>query len=336
MPWVSNNEQRERPVNKNKKKTKKNRRGKKGRFNVESKFSVVGANCNGISSKKDSLDHIITALSPSVITLQETRQRKEGRIKTKNSDNYIVFELVRKNSQGGGLATLVRKELNPVFVSEGNDLEEIIVVECNIQNIAIRVVNCYGPQENSDPEKKQLFWSRLKNEVTNALDDNCEVIIQCDGNLHCGGDIIKGDPHPINRNGKLFSNFLEEHPSMVLLNASSKCQGLITRARMKENILEESIIDFMLVSQNLEPFVKSMVIDQHRSYPLCSHLKKGKSVLSDHFTQILQCDIKYMKQKPVREEYFDFKSPEGLAIFQHILDTEPIIVLMLHMIIKLP
>ena len=74
--------------------------------------------------------------------------------------------------QGGGLATLVRKELNPVFVSEGNDQEEIIVVECNIQNVAIRIINCYGPQENADNEKKQLFWSRLKNEVNNALEDN--------------------------------------------------------------------------------------------------------------------------------------------------------------------
>ena len=45
-------------------------------------------------------------------------------------------------------------------------------------------------------------------------------------------------------------------------------------------------------------------------------------VYSDHFTQILQCDIKYMKQKPVREEYFDFKSTEGQKIFKDILNKE--------------
>ena len=56
---------------------------------------------------------------------------------------------------------------------------------------------------------------------------------------------------------------------------------------------------------------------------MCSYLiKKGKIIFSDHFTQILQCDIKYMKQRPVREEYFDFKSPEGKEKFKHILCTE--------------
>ena len=102
-------------------------------------------------------------------------------MKSKNTKNFEVFELVRKNSQGGGLATLVRKEYNPVFCSEGDDMEEILVVEMKIKDIRIRVINCYGPQVIDSTEKKQLFWARLHSEVNDAIESRCEIIIQFDG-----------------------------------------------------------------------------------------------------------------------------------------------------------
>ena len=102
-----------RSLNKN-----KTRRGKKGKFQVKNKFRVIGANANGIMSKLSSLNHIVPELNPSVICLQETKIRKLGKL---NINGYTVFELVRKNSSGGGLATLVKSELQPVWNSEGDD-----------------------------------------------------------------------------------------------------------------------------------------------------------------------------------------------------------------------
>ena len=37
-------------------------------------------------------------------------------------------QLVKKQSHGGGLATLVRLGLDPVFISEGNDQVKVLVV----------------------------------------------------------------------------------------------------------------------------------------------------------------------------------------------------------------
>ena len=47
------------------------------------------------------------------------------------SDTLITStstQLVKKQSHGGGLATLVRLGLDPVFISEGNDQVEALVV----------------------------------------------------------------------------------------------------------------------------------------------------------------------------------------------------------------
>ena len=118
----------------------KNRRGHKGKYQIQNKFKLVGVNSNGISSKLQSLDHIISELNPSVICIQETKLRTVGKIKSENSKGFTIFELVRKQSRGGGLATLVKPDLNPVFISEGDDFTEILAVQVHIKELCIRVI----------------------------------------------------------------------------------------------------------------------------------------------------------------------------------------------------
>ena len=107
--------------------------------------------------------------------------RTVGNIKSENSKGFTIFELVRKQSCGGGLATLVKPDLNPVWISEGDDFTEILVVQVHIKELCIRVINCYGPQETDSIERKTVFWARLHTEVNNALEANCGIIVQMDG-----------------------------------------------------------------------------------------------------------------------------------------------------------
>ena len=145
-----------------------------------------------------------------------------------------------------------------------NDEVEVLVIEVHIDKYPIRIINAYGPQESDSIDRKASFWTRLHTEVNDALECNAEIIIQMDGNLHAGENIIKGDPNKMNNNGKLFETFLKNNPTMFLLNASERCEGLLTRKRIKNNKIEEAILDFTLVSDCLEPFFKKMVIDEAR------------------------------------------------------------------------
>ena len=256
---------------------------------MENKLRIVGVNANGLSSKLQSLDHIITSLNPAVMCIQETKLRKSGKIKVENIKNYVVFELTRKQSHGGGLATLVRPGLDPVFISEGDDQVEVLVVQIRVETLHIRIINAYGPQECDSLERKALFWARLHSEVLEASEANCAVILQMDGNLHCGEEVIRGDPNGINANGKLFRTFLNNNQSIALLNRSDKCQGKITRRRNKGKKVEEAILDYALVSDELLPFFEKMIIDEEKKFPLTSYLNR-KETHSDHFTIIIDFD----------------------------------------------
>ena len=195
------------------------------------------------------------------------------------------------------------------------------MVEIHIDGKNIRVINAYGPQVIDSIERKTKFWCRIQDEIREAQDNGISIILQMDGNLHAGSDIIKDDPNPINLNGKLFAQFLKNNPSLFLVNASDKCQGIITRQRVKGKKTEEAILDFVLVSEDLKSPLQELKIDTDRKYPLCSFLK-GKQKNSDHFTLNATFDIKFRKQKPERVEMFNFKSSVGLSTFKFILDTE--------------
>ena len=89
----------------------------------------------------------------------------------------------------------------------------------------------WAARKNSQ-ERKQNFWSRLSEEVSEALENEAAIIIQMDGNLWASEEIVKGDPNKSNNNGKLFKNFLEKNPNLTVVNSLDICEGKITRRRV--------------------------------------------------------------------------------------------------------
>ena len=141
--------------------------------------------------------------------------KRPGQIKTMNTDNYFIYELVRKDSAGGGIAIGVQKDLDPVWISEGDDTIEILVVEVKINELKVRCLCGYGPQESDRLEKKENFWSRLSSEVEEAQSSEAGLIFQMDGNLWAGEGLIPGDPNPMNSNGNCSLHFLQNIPTLL-------------------------------------------------------------------------------------------------------------------------
>ena len=137
------------------------------------------------------------------------------------------------------------KDLHPALVREGKDDIEAISIEIFLTKIRIRCVVAYGPQENQSTEKKHAFWGFLDEEVQFAKLSGSGFILQFDGNLWAGKEIIPGEPRLKNQNGKLFQSFLDRN-KLTVVNSLSICKGLITRKRSKNTVLEESILDFLI------------------------------------------------------------------------------------------
>ena len=106
--------------------------------------------------------------TPSCVTLQETKL-------TKNSvfslENYQVFQKNR-NGSGGGLLTAVDPSLNPMLISARNEEAEILTVQLKLNNLKLRVINGYGPQNDDTPQNKLNFWMGLEEEIIAAQSES--------------------------------------------------------------------------------------------------------------------------------------------------------------------
>ena len=300
----------------------KNKRGVRGKRKCVKKYEkclrFLGINAGGLKSKLTSFKKVIEDLKPSVFFLQETKFKEEGQFKL--GEDYIIYELIRRQERGGGgIALGCLRELNPCWVSEGNDEVEIISVDIFLKNMQIRCCAAYGPQESDSIERKEAFWEFLDKEVDEASKTGSGFILQFDGNLWAGEKIIPGDPRPQNKNGKLLEQFLARNPNLTIVNSLPECQGLVTRSRIKNGVLEESVLDFFIVCSSLLPYVKSMVIDDTKDHILTNYKaakKTGRAVDTDHFTLYLDMDIEIVKEKPVRQEIYNFKDKNSQEIFK--------------------
>jgi hypothetical protein len=94
------------------------------------------------------------------------------------------------------------------------------------------------------------FFIALEEEVTKAELSGKSLIIELDANSKLGPEIIPGDKHKQSENGRVLAGIVERH-GLLVGNSLEECKGLITRKRVTRNCVEESTIDFVLLSEDL-------------------------------------------------------------------------------------
>ena len=276
----------------------------------------LGSNAAGILNKKESLLRNIQHFMPGAFFIQESKTKRKNKIKI---PNYVIFEQIRKESAGGGLITAVHENLEPVSVCDGMSDEEVLVVEAKLKNKIVRLINAYGPQEDTPEEKKNSFFHKLDEEVKRAKVTGAMICMELDANSKLGPMIISGDPHPQSKNGKLLEDLVNDN-DLVVVNGLDICQGKITRFRKTIKRTEKSIIDFFIVCKSFLTLITQMTVDEEGVYSLTKFsTKKGvKSIKkSDHNLLILELDLKWSSMiKSPRIEIFNFKNEEDLKSFQ--------------------
>ena len=213
---------------------------------------IVGINAAGITQKMDSFDKLLFDLQPSIWMMEETKRKQNyPKMKANNLTNYQVFELRREKTKdeggkglnGGGLAIGALHDLKPVLVRQGSDDVECLTIQVTTGPTTFLCVVGYGPQKDDSPERKQLFWNYLDQEVERAKEQNIGLVIQIDSSAWAGNQIIPGDPNPQNSNGKLLKMFLGRNKNITLVNSLPLCDGLVTRKLKTEKRDEESVLD---------------------------------------------------------------------------------------------
>ena len=277
----------------------------------------MSVNANSLKNKLMSLKFNISSLRPQVIVVQETKMKRKGKIELKG---YKIFETIRGDN-GGGLMVAVLSALEPVFIFEGDCECEVLVVEVSLENVRMRVIAGYGPQECSPVIVREKYRLTIEEQVIRTYLAGHLVLIAEDSNSKLGNEMIKNDPHPMSENGKLLANMISRQ-NLIIINNSEHCKGgPVTRQRNVKGKEEKSCIDFIIVCRELADHFLNATIDCNQIYCLTQYTStKGNKVLnkSDHFTIIATFQLECKGQKPVRREIFKLRDEIGLNKFNAI------------------
>ena len=127
----------------------------------------MGVNATRLRPKLMTFKKVVSELSPSVFFLEETKFKEVGKLKM---SNYVIFEKVRGERDGGGLAIGCIPELT-------------LSVKIFVKKFKIRCCVAYGCQETDSIENKEAFWKYMNEEVLDATQSDPGLVMQFDGNL---------------------------------------------------------------------------------------------------------------------------------------------------------
>ena len=126
--------------------------------NFSSLLVFAGVNPAGARSKWPTWKKIIRQSEASVWTMQETKCSQNNKLKM---DDFIIYEKVRSEKEGGGVAIAAKRDLNPVLTAEGEDEIEAISIDIHPSKIVISCTSAYGPQLRDSANKKSKLTSSL-------------------------------------------------------------------------------------------------------------------------------------------------------------------------------
>ena len=164
----------------------------------------------------------------------------------------------------------------------------------------------------------------METEVLKAKDNDCMVMIEMDANAKVGKDVIKDDPNKMTGNGKLLMDMLKRQ-NLTILNSFDICSGTITRERKVENKIEKSVIDYIVVCENMLNYILEVSVDDARTDVLARYIKTKDSikvVQSDHNILFSKFKIAFRRKlSKIRKEIFKFKCPESKKKFKEETST---------------
>ena len=277
-------------------------------------LKIISANANSLKNKIMSLKFTIEQLKPHLVVIQETKLKKKSSVKLQG---YRCFDTVRGDS-GGGLLVACLAALDPVMVYEGDSECEVLVVKLSVKKKQIRIIAGYGPQECAPVIVRETYRNTVEEQVVRATLAGASVIIAEDANAKLGPNWIPKDPNPMSENGKLLANMITRQ-ELKVVNSSHKCTGgPVTRCRKVHRKEEQSCIDFLIISQDLNQSLVDALIDSNQIYTLTKYTTtKGIPSVkrSDHHTLFANFSISWKEEKPTRREIFKLRDSEGLKKF---------------------
>ena len=164
----------------------------------------------------------------------------------------------------------------------------ILSFKTDTQDIVTTIISVYGPQENDLFEEKTKFYDVIA-EIQRAYTRSPYVLVVCNLNVK-----LKNNLQNIHQIRKVLEQAINDF-NMNVANTLPICESRCTRVTNK-NLSERSIIDYLSLSEKLEPNLKKLLIDESKS--ICSDKETNdKKTHSDHNAFIFSMHMKIKKRQ---------------------------------------
>ena len=234
---------------------------------------LYSININGINSKFDSFIRILSILSPDIITICELKTSQISLLRAKlKEQNYEI--MAPKKSE---IAIVAKQKLEMVNVT-ACDHPNILSASFTYQDTRIRLIAAYGPQENAAATERENFYDELNIEIEHCSISDENPLIS--GDLNAKLKKENGGVYAMSPNGQLLLDAVDKY-NLKALNFNDKCDGKWTRTIMKNNVLEESVLDYVITNDCLESKLTSITIDEAKTYTPFN-TSNDKQTYSDH------------------------------------------------------
>ena len=304
---------------KNKKK-KIIRRGK-GKNKRLSNFSLVYSNCRGLKGKKQSINHIVQELKPSIVCLVETHleQKEDYKLEGYNVNPFNI------GHDREGIVVAWKENISGLIqeVHRSNSVGQMMWLTLKSHgNVSVRLGVVYAPQESRTLKANlKEMYMEIKSQITLAKQQGQKVLIVGDFNCRIGKS-IPGNTDSISKGGRLLKKLVKDE-NLVIGNATEVCKGLWTRVEKEK----KSAIDFVLMSEDTSRSLKKMIIDEDKEFPVYRQEGEDNQVFSDHNTIVLDIDWLIHKSKEADRKIITSK---GFAKYRDILIDKEVSKILCH------
>ena len=199
------------------------------------------------------------------------------------------------------MATCVSREYkdSAVGIGEGKGDDEFLITRIQKFRPALTIVNCYGEQRKTTNEEVVAKWNRLRKELEaiRMRKDFCVLTGDLNKLVGCDDLGVPGNNPELSKGGKLLREMLATKDWVLVnsLGAEVVEGGPYTRVDPATSKL--SCLDLFIVSRELRPYIKNLLIDSKRKWKIARSVRSHgrvigvkptfKLIYSDHFPVLL-------------------------------------------------
>ena len=176
-------------------------------------------------------------------------------------------------------------------LSESNE-NNYLTVRVVYPECCIRFIITHGPQETEEVGLREEFYETMMIEIERGKSTGDMIVIIGDINakIDKGGDDTITERSP---NGTLLKEVIEKY-ELKVINFHQNTVGKWTRIQKTKNSEQKSVLDYILVKEDIAEKVERLIIDEDKLYtPWRVVTRKGKKeiVFTDHAAMIMSMDV---------------------------------------------